>query len=100
MIVELMFIFLFRILEYYHIFTERMSRKLANGVKNNNLNMDNLFKDEPQGLLVLEENRMFLQQLIDDWDARVDEMLDNLALLINEPWDDEGRKPRACVARG
>lgn len=78
-----------------------MFKKLVNSVTNdNNLNMENLFKDEPQGLLVLEENRMFLQQLIDDWDARVDDMLDNLALLINEPWDGEERKPRECVGRG
>lgn len=78
-----------------------MSKKLVDSAENNNnFNMDNLFKDEPQGLIVLEENRMFFQQLIDDWDARVDNMLDNLALLINEPWDGEDRNPRACVGRG
>lgn len=78
-----------------------MSKELVNSAKNNNnLNMGNLLKDEPQGLIDLEGNRMFLQQLIDDWEARVDDMLDNLALLINEPWDGEDRTPRGCVARG
>lgn len=70
-------------------------------MKNNNkFNMDKLLKDEPQGLLVLEEDRMFFQQLIDDWDARVDDMLDKLALLINEPWDGEEGELRAHVGRG
>lgn len=77
---------------------KRMSNN--SGTKENHFNMENLIKDEPQGVFVLEENKMFLQQLIDDWDARVDGMLDNLALLINEPWDGEERKPRARVARG
>lgn len=67
---------------------------------NNNFNMDHLFRDERRGVLVLEENRIFFQQLIDDWDARVDAMLDRLALLINAPWDGEEREPRACVGRG
>lgn len=78
-----------------------MSKKLVNSAENNNnSNMDNLFKDGHQGLIVLEENRRFFQQVIDDWDARMDDMLDNLALLINEPWDGEDRKPRTCVGRG
>lgn len=63
-------------------------------------NRDSLLKDEPQDLLALEGNRVFFQQLIDEWDARVDDMLDNLALLINQPWDGEDRQPRACVGRG
>lgn len=79
-----------------------MAQRLVNSVANtyNNFNLENLIKGEPRGVFVLEENRMFFQQLIDDWDARVDDMLDNLALLINEPWDGEERKPRSCVRRG
>lgn len=78
-----------------------MAKKLVNSVTNtdNNFNLEKLIKNEAQGVFVLEENRMFFQQLIDEWDARVDDMLDNLALLINEPWDGEERKPR-CVRRG
>lgn len=78
-----------------------MSRKPLNNVKKGpNVTMEEALKEEPQDRLALEENRLFLQQLIEEWDARVDDMLDNLALLINGPWDGEERQPRACAGRG